>query len=88
MSDADHSSAPLIPAAAARAGDADREAVADRLRIAADDGRIDLAELDERLTQAYAAKTYGQLQVLVADLPTHPAAITGDALPEPDTLVL
>ncbi len=52
MSDADQSSAPLIPAAAARAGDADREAVADRLRIAAGDGRIDLAELDERLTQA------------------------------------
>jgi Domain of unknown function (DUF1707) len=88
MSDVDQSSAPLIPAAAARAGDADREAVADRLRIAAGDGRIDLAELDERLTQAYAAKTYGQLQVLVADLPAHSVAITGDALPEPDTLVL
>ena len=88
MSDADQSSAPLIPAAAARAGDADREAVADRLRIAAGDGRIDLAELDERLTQAYAAKTYGQLQVLVADLPAHSVAITGEALPEPDTLVL
>lgn len=88
MSDADQSSAPLIPADAARAGDADREAVADRLRVAAGDGRIDLAELDERLTQAYAAKTYGQLQVLVADLPSHSVAMTGDALPEPDTLVL
>jgi hypothetical protein len=40
------------------------------------------------VTQAYAAKTYGQLQVLVADLPAHSVAITGDALPEPDTLVL
>ena len=88
MSDADQSSAPLIPAVAARAGDADREAVADRLRIAAGDGRIDLAELDEALTQAYAAKTYGQLQVLVSDLPAHSVAITGDALPEPDTLLL
>src|ERR1700735_3707760 len=86
MSDADQSSGPLIPASAARAADADREAVADQLRIAAGDGRIDLAEREGRLPQAYAAKTYGQLQVLVADLPA--VAITGDALPEPDTLVL
>jgi hypothetical protein len=84
----EQSSAPLIPAGAARAGDADREAVAERLRIAAGDGRIDLAELDERLAQAYAAKTYGQLEVLVADLPVHSAAIPNGALPEPDTLVL
>jgi Domain of unknown function (DUF1707) len=84
----EQSSAPLIPASEARAGDADREAVAERLRVAAGDGRIDLAELDERLAQAYAAKTYGQLEVLVADLPVHSAAIPNDALPEPDTLVL
>ena len=88
MTDADQSSAPLIPAAAARAADADRETVAERLRIAAGDGRIDLAELDDRLTRAYTAKTYGQLQALVADLPAHSAAIAGDALPEPETLVL
>jgi hypothetical protein len=50
-----------MPANAARAADADREAVAERLRIAAGDGRIDLAELDERLGLAYAAKTYGEL---------------------------
>jgi hypothetical protein len=87
MTDA-QSPAPLIPAGAARAADADREAVAERLRIAAGDGRIDLAELDERLARAYAAKTYDQLQVLVADLPVHSAAIPGDALPEPETLVL
>ena len=87
MNDA-HPSAPLIPAGTARAADADREAVAERLRIAAGDGRIDLAELDERLTQAYAAKTYDQLQVLVADLPVRSSAIPADALPEPETLVL
>jgi Domain of unknown function (DUF1707) len=84
----EQSAVPLIPAGAARAGDADREAVAERLRVAAGDGRIDLAELDDRLAQAYAAKTYGQLEVLVADLPVHSAAIPRDALPEPDTLVL
>jgi hypothetical protein len=89
MTDAEQSSAPLIPAGAARAADADREAVAERLRVAAGDGRIDLVELDDRLAQAYAAKTYGQLQVLVADLPVHsPSIPRGEALPEPETLVL
>ncbi|MEV4438658.1 DUF1707 domain-containing protein [Streptomyces sp. NPDC049577] len=56
-------------APANRAGDADRESVAEQLRIAAGDGRIGLAELEERLDRAYAAKTYGELDVLVADLP-------------------
>ena len=82
------SSAPLIPAGAARAADADREAVAERLRVAAGDGRIDLAELDERLARAYAAKTYDQLRVLVADLPVHSASVLPDALTEPETLAL
>ncbi|MGW0538424.1 DUF1707 SHOCT-like domain-containing protein [Streptomyces sp. NPDC003032] len=54
---------------APRAGDADRESVAERLRVAAGEGRIDLAELEERLDRAYGAKTYGELDVLVADLP-------------------
>ncbi|MFD9690534.1 DUF1707 domain-containing protein [Kitasatospora sp. NPDC059146] len=52
-----------------RAGDADREAVAERLRAAAGEGRIDLAEFQERLDLAYQARTYAQLDVLVADLP-------------------
>jgi len=89
MTDMEHSSAPLNPVDVARAADADREAIAERLRIAAGDGRIDLAELEDRLGQAYAAKTYGQLQVLVADLPSRAPSIQRyDALPEPETLVL
>jgi hypothetical protein len=89
MSDTEPSSAPLIPQDAARAADADREAVADRLRIAAGDGRIDLEELDERLGRAYAAKTYGELEVLVADLPVRSAASPLRAdLAEPEALVL
>ncbi|MFC5249027.1 DUF1707 SHOCT-like domain-containing protein [Streptomyces nigrescens] len=52
-----------------RAGDADRESVAEKLRVAAGEGRIDFAELEERLDRAYAAKTYGELDALVADLP-------------------
>jgi hypothetical protein len=89
MTEMERSYAPPIPADAARAADADREAIADRLRIAAGDGRIDLTELEDRLDQAYAAKTYGQLQALVADLPVHsPSIASADTLPEPDTLVL
>jgi hypothetical protein len=55
--------------ASQRAGDADRDAVAEILRVAATEGRIDLSELDERLGLAYGAKTYGELDALVADLP-------------------
>jgi uncharacterized protein DUF1707 len=74
---------------ASRAGDADREAVAEQLRVAADDGRIDLAELDERLGLAYAAKTFRDLDVLVADLSQQGLSEgpTG-AGPEPETLAL
>lgn len=57
------------PGSELRAGHTDREAVAERLREAAGDGRIDLEELDERLEKAFAAKTYGDLEALVADLP-------------------
>ena len=42
-----------------RAGDGDRQAVADKLKAALDEGRLDLHEYDERLQQTYAAKTYG-----------------------------
>jgi DUF1707 SHOCT-like domain len=87
MTDTEGSPGPLFPADAARAADSDREAVADRLRIAAGDGRIDLAELEERLGKAY--RTYDQLQVLVADLPVQsPSIPPGGALPEPETLIL
>jgi hypothetical protein len=89
MTGAEQSSPSADPEDAARAADADREAVAERLRIAAGEGRIDLAELDERLDRAYAAKTYGQLRALVGDLPVRPVSIPqADAAPEPETLVL
>ena len=52
-----------------RAGDAEREQVAEKLRVAAGDGRVDLAELEERLERAYRAKTYSELDALLADLP-------------------
>lgn len=52
-----------------RAGDGDRQAVAETLKTALDEGRLDLHEYDERLQRTYSAKTYGDLQGLVTDLP-------------------
>jgi hypothetical protein len=57
-----------------RAADSDRAKVADRLRVALDEGRLSLGEYDERLQRAYAAKTYGELDTLLADLPAVAAA--------------
>jgi uncharacterized protein DUF1707 len=73
----------------ARAADADREAIAGMLRIAAGEGRLDLDELDDRISLAYQARTYGQLQALITDLPG-PRTSTPHhlAVPEPETLVL
>ncbi|WP_438874523.1 DUF1707 SHOCT-like domain-containing protein [Symbioplanes lichenis] len=52
-----------------RAGDGDRQAVAEQLRGALDEGRLELHEYDDRLQRAYGAKTYGELAELVEDLP-------------------
>lgn len=52
-----------------RASDADREAVARRLQTATAEGRLFAHELEERLTALYAARTYQELEALVADLP-------------------
>src|SRR5918999_833768 len=56
-----------------RISDADRAATAERLRIAVDEGRLDLTEYDARLRSAYAATTYGELEPVTADLPAVPA---------------
>jgi hypothetical protein len=52
-----------------RAADADRAAVAEALGEHMSAGRLTVAEFDERLGRAYAAKTYGELDELTADLP-------------------
>jgi hypothetical protein len=53
-----------------RISDDDRHQVAEVLREAAGDGRIDLDELDERLEATYAARTYADLVPITLDLPT------------------
>jgi hypothetical protein len=82
-----------------RAADADRQETAERLRLALEEGRLDLHEYDERLQRAYAAKTYAELGAVLADLPgpapaqrsavvphqpaPPPAAATGSAVAPP-----
>ena len=57
-----------------RASDADRDAVAEQLRHAAVEGRLEPDELEERLHSALRARTYGDLQQLLNDLPATPVA--------------
>lgn len=54
-----------------RASDSDRTAVAEQLLRALNEGRLDLAEYEDRLQRVYAAKTYGDLNSsgLLDDLP-------------------
>lgn len=52
-----------------RASNADRETVVNRLNAAFAEGRLDVGELDDRVAQAYAAKTVGELRPLTRDLP-------------------
>ncbi len=52
-----------------RAADTDRNAVAAALGQHMAAGRLTVEEYDERLTRAYAARTYGELDQLTADLP-------------------
>jgi hypothetical protein len=52
-----------------RASDADRERITARLREHFAAGRLTSEELDERLSAALSAKTYGDLRPLTADLP-------------------
>jgi DUF1707 SHOCT-like domain len=60
-----------------RVGDADREAVAAQLREHFADGRLTLEELNERLDQAFAAKTRDDLNTVLRDLPYVSRPFTG-----------
>jgi hypothetical protein len=55
--------------ASLRASDSDREQVAERLRHAMAEGRLDGDELEQRLEALYAARTYEELGAVLADLP-------------------
>jgi len=52
-----------------RAASADRERAVDVLKAGFAEGRLTQEEYNERVGRAYAARTYGELTVLTADLP-------------------
>jgi hypothetical protein len=70
-----------------RISDQDRHQVAEVLREAAGEGRIDLDELDQRLDATYAARTYADLVPITLDLPsaatTHLPARPAASSPSP-----
>ena len=59
------------------AGSADRERAVGVLRAAFTEGRLTQDELDDRVARAYAARTYGDLWALIADLPAGPLPYPG-----------
>src|SRR5262249_40260676 len=73
-----------------RAGDTDRFQVAQLLAYAAEQGRLQMNEYEDRLTKAYAATTYDELDQLRADLLGSPVNMRrGDKLnPAPSPLLL
>jgi DUF1707 SHOCT-like domain len=63
-----------------RVGDADRNRTAELLKEAHAAGYLTLEELDERLGTALAARTRGELDRLVADLPPGPGRLAAAPL--------
>ncbi|MFE0425249.1 DUF1707 domain-containing protein [Streptomyces sp. NPDC058953] len=66
---------------AIRASDADRDRIADILRDALAEGRLDAEEHSERIEAVYRAKTLGELQPIVQDLPAAAPAPAGASAP-------
>ncbi|WP_158299722.1 DUF1707 SHOCT-like domain-containing protein [Glycomyces paridis] len=63
-----------------RVSNAEREAILARLHAATEEGRLDLDEFADRSRQAYEARTYGEVERLLADLPETAGAL---AIPTP-----
>ncbi|MET9923823.1 MULTISPECIES: DUF1707 domain-containing protein [unclassified Streptomyces] len=76
------SPAEAVPGDSIRASDADRDRIADILREAMAEGRLTADEHAERVDLVYRAKTVGELQSLVRDLP---AASSGAATSRPES---
>ncbi len=70
-----------LPSMQHRVSDRERDAVGERLREAAAEGRLRLDELDERLDAAYRARTYADLLPLTNDLPDRSAGLGQQAHP-------
>jgi len=66
-----------------RISDADRERVTAKLRENFAEGRLTSDELEERITAALSAKTYGDLRRVTADLPDPAPVPPRDSAPPP-----
>ncbi len=69
-----------------RISDTERHQVAEILREAAGEGRLDMDELDQRLEATYAARTYADLVPITLDLPAHPHPVVRPAAASPDVV--
>jgi Domain of unknown function (DUF1707)/Domain of unknown function (DUF4190) len=58
-----------------RAADADRDRVVEFLNVAYSEGRLSKDEYDDRLENAFSARTYADLDQIVADLPVARATV-------------
>jgi len=65
---------PAVREGETRASDTDRDAAAGLLNEAFAEGRLTADEHDQRLSAAYAARTWEQLRQLTADLPARAVA--------------
>src|SRR5271154_5532272 len=72
------------------AADTDRIEIAQLLAYAAEQGRLQMKDYEDRLTKAYAATTYEELDELRADLPGSPISPSRGRKPNPapSTLLL
>lgn len=61
---------------ATRASDRERDAVVQRVQEAFAEGRLDDTEFDERMRAALTARTHGDLDVLLTDMPVASTAAT------------
>jgi hypothetical protein len=76
-----------------RVSNDDRERVAQVLHTAMAEGRLTVNELEERLDKVYAAKTFGDLEPMLRDLPVGnvgpqlPVPVTSAQLPVPSSRI-
>ncbi|MEU9369443.1 DUF1707 and DUF4190 domain-containing protein [Streptomyces avermitilis] len=69
------------------AAHADRERAVDVLRAGFGEGRLEQDEFEKRVARAYAARTVGELAVLVGDLPQGPVPLSAASGPAPRTFL-
>jgi hypothetical protein len=69
----DRGAGPVAGHGRLRASHADRERVVEVLKAAFVQGRLDQGELDGRVGQALASRTYAELAALTVDIPADPA---------------